>query len=801
MQHVKVAGVVDTGIEVTRHHFGGNIIGTLHTEDGATKAHFREAIDALDISDLRYPAGEPDAVYSDGLLIDGGLPSHVTNFFDSIIDRPGQVVMTLPTFDAYGGPAELKQFVETVMASYGEKVRAFEVGNEYWQRQSETEYGKIADEAVKAIDAGMQAAGVEAQIWVQMANAGGAASEFREHPTLNWYDSTAEANKTIINQISTESLQLIDGVVEHVYLRDENQIIGDKIESTNMAWMDIRTWQQETGIDFRTIFSEWNIKTTNVEQLGVKAGSSLIQHFENLLELGADEMHVWSPQHNTKTDLAGSDTVIVDHLSGVVKNTVTGAAFDLMSSSLVGKSLVELQTDAALKNVTMHSFASDHEVTIYVASRSEQTENMSFSIGDLFPNAGLTSAVIVGYDKSEDSSDGMHFSQVDGKFIKSDWVEIDGQEYYLNEHDAMASISVIDVKNIVGSAGFQFSLAPYEFVELTYSLGPAKTSGTNTSDVLDATLDNDVIHALGGDDTVKTGHGDDSVYGGDGNDHLILGAGNDIGFGEQGNDFLSGWGGDDLLDGGSGNDTVFGFEGRDEIEGGTGDDFIRGGDDSDTIRAGSGEDLAHGDDGDDVIFGGAGSDTLSGDAGGDTLHGGADADRLAGMAGRDLILGGDGDDFIFGGLDADKLIGDGGADTILGGAGDDRIDGGDGNDRILGGAGNDSLFGGSGKDTIFGGEGSDSIDGGADDDIIFLGMNGTYDIHFAKGHGHDTIHGFAESEAMISLEGLVGLDSSAHLFESATQVGEDVVIVTGKNSSITVSNVALSQVDEDNFSF
>ncbi|MFK7835789.1 MAG: calcium-binding protein [Sulfitobacter sp.] len=764
MRTLTLNGAQDTGFEITERHFGGNIIATRYTDDGRTLNSFREAVDELDISDLRYPAGQPDVVYADGLLINGQLPEHVHRFFTSVEDRDGQVVVVTPTFTSYGGPAELERFAELILREYGPQVRSFEIGNEYWQYQGEAEYGAIANDSVLAITRAMNATGVDANIWVQMANASGAGSDFKNHPTLGWVDRTIEANKTIIDQLSAQALDTIDAVVEHSYLRDTNQLLGDEIDATNMLWLDVETWRDHTGRDYDLALTEWNIRTTNEDQLGVKAASSLLHHFGNLVQLGADEMHVWSPQHNTATDLAGADNVIVDEATGVVKNTVTGATFDLMSSHLVGKSLMDMDVGGAYEYISTHGYASDYELTVYVASRSEETETVSFSTGAAFEGAVLASATLIGYDSGPDSSDGVHWFQPEGRFVESQFTIIDGQRYYLDEHDANASLTELGLTNADRTGSFDFELLPYQVMELTYSLsGGSSMIGTAANDRQIFNAGEQFIRSLDGNDTVDVGQEADTVYGGNGDDHIVLGAGNDLGYGENGNDFLSGWGGNDTLYGGNGNDSLFGYQGDDHIDGNVGNDHLRGDDGNDllfgsagfdTLEGGNGADRLYGGNNADHLIGGAGNDTLSGAEGFDRLEAGDGDDVLDGGGSTDGLFGGIGNDALFGGDDNDRLMGGAGFDTLNGDAGDDTLMGEGQADVLSGGTGNDALYGGSGVDQLRGDSGDDLLDGGVHNDRLRGGdgndtLLGGAGFDFLEGEeGNDELYGGNEADRM-----------------------------------------------------
>ena len=797
MNRIVLSSLSETDHTIGTRHFGGNIIGTIHTDSGVPHQHFRDAVDELDISDLRYPAGQPDVVYARGLLIDGRIPDHVISFLESVSDREGQVLMVLPTFSSYTDPSDISEFAFQVLQEFGEKVRGFEVGNEYWQKQTEMEYGRIVEEVVPAIHQAIEELQSPARIYVQTANAAGASSAFKEDSTRNWHERTIEANKAIIDQLSEETIARIDSIVEHIYLRDEGQFLGDEFESTNMAWLDKKVWVEYAGFSGDFTASEWNIRTTNEAQLGVRAGSSLVHHFENIVRLGVSEMHVWSPQHNSVSDLAGENQVLVDTHTGIVKNTVTGAAFDLMSSSLVGKQLLDNESTLVSDEINLHAYADDHELTVYIASRSNDVEAVEFSLEELLPFAEMTSAILLGYDVSEDSSDGIHWSPNEQRFVESEFVTIDAQRYYLNEHDAIARVVELPTSD---EASYSFDLLPYELVQLTYRL-PTLVLGSADDDndvVLNAV--DDLIQLGRENDTLNSGGGNDTIIAGDGDDHIVLGAGADLGVGEEGNDYLSGWGGNDTLLGGDGDDSLSGFEGADEIDGGNGNDVMVGGAGDDLLKARAGVDTVRGGLGDDVIFGDHGDDDLTGEDGNDTVHGGEGSDRIVGLGGLDILLGGEGDDFVFGGSERDTLIGDGGNDTLLGGEDNDNIAGDGGSDRLLGGTGDDSLHGGEGTDVIFGGSGGDLIEGGEGNDILF-GGDGSDEFVFSQFHGQDTIADFSSSDDQISISGSYEIRprSFQELINAARQIGNDVIIETGPRSSIRLKETSLSDLEEEDF--
>jgi Ca2+-binding RTX toxin-like protein len=123
-------------------------------------------------------------------------------------------------------------------------------------------------------------------------------------------------------------------------------------------------------------------------------------------------------------------------------------------------------------------------------------------------------------------------------------------------------------------------------------------------------------------------------------------------------------------------------------------------------------------------------------------------------------------------------------DTITGGKGNDTIDALGGNDNVNGGAGNDRITGGAGDDFLTGGDGSDTL-------------------VFAAGFGHDIISGFAAGPKhgdVIEIDNAIFADFAAVQAASA-QVGSNVVITVDADNSITLNNVVLANLHQNDFLF
>lgn len=269
--------------------------------------------------------------------------------------------------------------------------------------------------------------------------------------------------------------------------------------------------------------------------------------------------------------------------------------------------------------------------------------------------------------------------------------------------------------------------------------------------------------------TVGVKLGDNRIVGDDGNNVLVGGNLDDVLIGRDGDDQLIGGDGDDALLGQGGADLLVGDAGDDSLNGGTGDDNLVGGDGNDDLLGGAG---------DDRLFGGNDDDHLRGSGGDDELHGEAGDDLVFGHAGNDLLFGGAGKDRLVGGSGADRAFGDEGNDVLRGNGGDDILHGQGGSDLIFGGAGIDQLFGGGSADRFV----------------------------FQPGDGADAIKDFSQSEGDVidlrafNISTFFELDFVANLSSSAP-FGGNTLIDLGGGDVLTVENVELSGLSDDDFVF
>jgi len=649
-----------TGNAVTSEMFGANAIYSVNTEFGVPLANYVAAVDALDVMHVRFPAGQSDPETGEeegtrwlnvmeleendeGEMV---LREEVVAALDAVIaahENGNDVYLTLSTptkiFSVEEYEAmydDMARFAELIVTQYGDVVEAFEIGNEYWI-QGETAYGQKADIAARAFAEGMENAGVapedQPSIIVQMGTPNNG-SEFHTSVDDRPFGARRDdSNQQIIDQLSDEARDAIDGVVEHYYYNKHYDTFTDDGNERGFIDSDYAIWEENFDKELDLHITEWNIRTTNFPQNGMRAAGIIAEQFENMIEMGADAAHAWPPVHNTATHHAGTrtDMPIVDDEDRVL-NSVRGAMFDVMSTELVGTELIETEFSNDDGQVEIQTYANDEKVVFQVVSRSDEVLNLDLDFSTLMPEFDDAYAVRIGYDSSPNSSDGV-FRNGDGDIEAAEYTVIDGERYYFNEFDTLATVT----DEPVDSDEVLVQLKPYEVIQITYVLAPndippgeaptpppgSAVLGTEQDDVLTGTDGNDSIDALGGSDTVNGGDGVDTIYG------------------QDGNDSLEGGKGDDYVRGNDGNDAIYGFGGDDDMKGGDGDDSISGNQGNDTLSGSKGNDLLRGGDGDDTINGGVGTDTISGGEGRDTLTGwsGTDIFRFEGedMATGDLI--------------------------------------------------------------------------------------------------------------------------------------------------------------------
>ncbi len=644
--NMSIQSFAGTGNVVSQEMFGANAVFSVNTEQGVPLENYVEGARALDVLHFRFPAGQGDSLDGENEGIDWlnvidleenaegelVLREEVTNALDAAIAAHNngndvKVTMVIPTklytveeYEALYN--DIARFAEIMVTEYADEVETIEIGNEYWAI-GETAYGQKADIAARALAEGMERAGVtgdeQPDIIVQMATPNEGSEFHSSVDDRGFGERRDDANQQIIDQLSDEARDAIDGVVEHYYYRrDYDEFTGDGNEQGFIP-NDYDIWEANFDKELNLHITEWNIRTTNVEQNGIRAAGILPEMMEYMVSWGTDAAHGWPVVHNTTSHLAGTrtDMPVLDE-NGWVVNSVRGAVYDLMSEELVGTELLETAFSNEDGRMEIQAYRDDGKVVVQVSSRTDEAVDLDLDLTSLVSGFESAYGHQVGYDRSQGSSDGVYRYQ--GEVYAAEQTFIDGAPYYFNEFDTRATVTELEVNR----STLTLSLNPYEMAQLVFEFGDGEGSGppppnesgrviegTEGVDVFLGGGGADLILGFGGNDDLDGLDGADTLYGGDGDDRLVGGTGEDSLFGDNGNDTLYGYGGDDSLKGLDGDDKINGNQGNDTLLGSEGNDSLVGGDGNDTINGGKGSDTLRGGLHRDTLTGWAGSDVFS----------------------------------------------------------------------------------------------------------------------------------------------------------------------------------------------
>lgn len=494
MASMTLSGLHKSGHFVSVDMFGANVVFE-QTDSGTPTNEYADAAKALGVQNIRFGGGQadldPDKANAAGetpvdgvdainivTMNDGALRTELVSFLDwckaeNAAGNPVKATLIIPTkhldAGAYAGFApEIEVFVAKVMQEYGDLIAAFQIGNEHWE-MGETAYGIKASLALEAAERGMTAAGYEPEdqpdLLVQMATAGNSGSEFPATPGVSDFIArNTAANTRIIDQLSERALDSIDGVTEHYYYNKSDYVFGTLHTEVKNIDKDYKIWADKLGRDVDLHITEWNVKTAAAAQHGMVAGSSVIKQFENMIELGADGAHVWALDYHSRTALTlDTDEGARLDTQGRLLNSAQGAVFDLMADALVGKELVAASFSNGVPGISVSSYASAQEMVFYVSSRVLEKTTVTLDLFTKLGEVGPVQAVKISQDTA--TANGKQWE----RGIGANSVEIDGQNYYYNEHDA----DVLLTDMVFDDAGMiTLDLKPFEVVELTVTLEP-----------------------------------------------------------------------------------------------------------------------------------------------------------------------------------------------------------------------------------------------------------------------------------------------------------------------------------------
>ena len=513
--------------------------------------------------------------------------------YSATTGRPATIV--LPTAKMYNGtldpdsaqPRQINQdYFEQVLSyvrkliTHGDKgadalpdtpIAAFELGNEYWGsgKMTAAEYGQLANtlaaSLAKMFDKVLGTDRAHPQILIQMGGPWDAQFKTGIYSDLTWAEKVYQANHDIISHITDAAAKsAITGLVEHYYYTDTDTIFTRDSQAMSYIDADVKQWSEAGFGGCDLVLTEWNVQSLNASQMGLAGASVVIEQMEYMIRLGADAAFVW-PVQGWETSLAGRN-------GAEPLLTPIGAAFQLMSESLVGTRL--LSTDNEMGPIEINTFISEHKAIFFVMCRSESSQRVDLDVSNL----------VSGYTSLSGSKIGVR----------------DGDD--IHSPDVLAHVTNYSAGQLGNSTSLHFSLGAFEVMRIEfYLIESVSYSGTRKSDMF-----------IGG-------KGSDSISGAGANDTLTGAAGADFIDGASGRDLLSGWGGSDKIYGGDHIDFIFGQQGDDRLYGGLGGDAINGG---------AGNDVLFGQDNADKLVGGEGADKLFGGSANDTLSGGPDADQF-----------------------------------------------------------------------------------------------------------------------------------------------------------------------------
>lgn len=404
--------------------FGANALQSVNTaENGIPFEQYEKAITLAGVTNLRFPGGTGEVL--NNLLIgssSNALAPDLIAFLNWVNDKNAQgfdlgITLVLPTKTS-STFAEVYDFAKNLHTNFPGLVDAIEVGNEYSignDTQTESEYGTAADQVIRALDSGFKAAGAsgssQTDILIQMAEIFGKGSDYRgtgQHQS---------ANEAILDQLSNQSNNAIDGVVNHYYytrkhdgndqfasdtargdINAETRHLYNKVDAWNNAWHDA-TGRGELDIHF----TEWNIQKLNFDQLGLKGAGTLLKQFDYMIDMGVDAAQIWPIQHKTSNAVAGNN-------AGEAQLNPAGTLFSLMSHSLepsAGGQMrrVDFENTYVPYGMEMVAYQNAYKTVLYVASRNYETTNLKMDLRG-FGNVLNMEAVILGYDRT--SSDGLN---------------------------------------------------------------------------------------------------------------------------------------------------------------------------------------------------------------------------------------------------------------------------------------------------------------------------------------------------------------------------------------------------------
>lgn len=516
-----------------------------------------------------------------------------------------------------------------------------------------------------------------------------------------------------------------------------------------------------------------SLATTTTFQNTVGAGNDKITGFENLIGSAFNDVLTGSTAANTLTSGKGNDTL--DGGSGT--DTLIGGEGDDTYVNITGDSIVELSgegSDTIKSSVTFTlSIANVENLTLTGTTAVNGTGNALDNkiVGNSVAN---TLTGLGGND------------HLDGDAGKDTLIGGIGDDTYV----------VDDAADLVTELAGEGTDTVRSFVSYTLDnnverldlLGEAETSGigNDLDNIIVGNNANNFLHggaADAGNDTLVGGLGDDLYFifftwhdndviieqAGEGEDSVLTASDYTLPDNVE-NLYWDSWGGSAQLTGNALNNEIMGGSSSGYIyvlSGLGGDDVLRSYSDTTTLIGGTGDDTY-------LLYLGSGPIIELADEGVDVVYALISHTLAANV--ENLTFG----DY------TDPINGTGNAFGNI-------IKGNSAANLISGLGGNDTLKGEAGSDRLVGGEGDDKLTGGTQSDTFSIAGN----------FGHDTITDFVAGPAsadVIEFGSSLFADFAAVL-AATSQIGANTVITFDASNTVTLQNVTLTNLHQDDFTF
>lgn len=741
-----------TGTFVQDYHFGTNALHEINiATDGDMRPHdgFAAAVDALDLTHLRYPGGHAENTIDITRLEDGQLRAEVRAFMDWVVanSTPGhmiQVTFVLPTKVDIPA-ARIEAFVYLLLQEYGDHVAGLEIGNEYSigkrvdgfdrsthpedtpdsdfvSSMNETEYGIAANRVINAAQDAIDRLqrdhpdlGHDPAILIQLGDISGAGSAYKGNG--NW----DEANEAILSWLDQRALDAIDGAVAHYYYNiqhSDSVTFEDSNQTGRSIDLRIDNFNMHLGREVPVYITEWNVLNSNTNQQGMAAASTLVEMFEFIVQAETADTFIWPLQHRTSNTIAGNRNAEDMDLSA------GGGAFRMMADRLRPEVSAEtgyverfesFETEWTGSNgeVEINYYASPYHDVIHISLRDLDPGTITLDLAPFLDEA--TGVTVTRLTMDPASSDGLSdladengLNRIGRRYIDAEELAALSQLAFFDETNknhlqdlggGQYRTYLPTATGIVALVANPQDISDYYFateVDVAPMLVEVAGDHLNSGSVGLSMLPYDVAEIVIEKKWVQEGSASD--------ERLTGGIGQDVILGRQGNDTIATGEGDDTLKGGFGDDHLVAGSGADYIVAGSGDD---------TVLAGAGDDL---------IVAGTGAKTIQGGTGRDTVRlDGASGNYSASFSNGVLRLVSADSDVRLQAVEVldfdnrtvsvtDYLDEIGTAPTgVYGTANDDLLTGTSDSEIISGGNGRDILQGHSGQDTLIGGAGDDLL--------------------------------------------------------------------------------------------